>query len=101
MGRRQGISDAQLLDLADFEASAAFDERDKLVLRYAERMTRTPVDVPDGLFADLRRHFDEREMVELTSAIAWENYRARFDHAFGIESSGFTEGAFCPLPERR
>jgi hypothetical protein len=40
-------------------------------------------------------------MVELTSAIAWENYRARFDHAFGIEAEGFSAGAFCPLPEAR
>jgi hypothetical protein len=37
-------------------------------------------------------------MVELTSAIAWENYRARFDHAFGCDAEGFSEGAFCPLP---
>jgi hypothetical protein len=34
------------------------------------------------------------------AAIAWENYRRRFNHAFGIESQGFTEGAFCALPER-
>jgi hypothetical protein len=36
--------------------------------------------------------------VELTATIAWENYRARFDHAFGIEGEGFSEGAFCALP---
>ena len=42
-----------------------------------------------------------RQMVELTSAIAWENYRARFDHAFGIEAEGFSAGAFCPLPSAR
>jgi hypothetical protein len=40
-------------------------------------------------------------MVELTSAIAWENYRARFDHAFGIEAEGFSQGAVCALPVRR
>jgi hypothetical protein len=39
-------------------------------------------------------------MVELTSAIAWENYRARFDHAFGIEAEGFSAGAVCALPAR-
>jgi len=36
--------------------------------------------------------------VELTSALAWENYRARFDHALKIDAEGFSEGAFCPLP---
>jgi hypothetical protein len=39
--------------------------------------------------------------VELTAAIAWENYRARFDHAWDIGAQGFSEGAFCVLPERR
>jgi alkylhydroperoxidase family enzyme len=63
-------------------------------------MTKTPVEVQDGLFAELRAHFDEAQIVELTAAIAWENYRARFDHALGIEAQGFSEGAYCPLPER-
>ena len=37
-------------------------------------------------------------VVELTATIAWENYRARFDHAFGIEAEGFSAGAYCALP---
>ena len=87
--------------LADFESSPALSELEKLVVRYAAAMTGTPVDVSDELFNALRRHFNERQLVELTSAIAWENYRARFDHAFGIEAEGFSEGAFCPLPDRK
>jgi 4-carboxymuconolactone decarboxylase len=94
------VTEAQLLDLAAFETSPAFTELEKLVLRYTVAMTQTPVEVPDELFAGLRRHFDPRQMVELTSAIAWENYRARFDHAFGIESAGFSAGAVCALPAR-
>lgn len=70
------------------------------MLDYSAAMTRTPVEVPDELFAALRRHFDEAQLVELTAAIAWENYRARFNHAFGIEAQGFSDGAYCPLPER-
>jgi hypothetical protein len=62
-------------------------------------MTSTPVEVPDDLFAELRRRFDDAELVELTSAIAWQNFSARFDHAFAIEAEGFSAGAFCPLPE--
>ena len=101
MGRNEGISDQQLLDLAHFETSPAFSELEKLVLRYAVAMTNTPVEVPDELFAELRNHFSPQQMVELTSAIAWENYRARFDHAFGIEAEGFSEGAVCPVPVGR
>jgi 4-carboxymuconolactone decarboxylase len=95
------VTEQQLTDLAGYETSGAFSDLEKLVLRYAEAMTRTPVEVPDELFEALRKHLSPAQMVELTSAIAWENYRARFNHAFGIESEGYSEGAFCPLPAAR
>lgn len=63
-------------------------------------MTRVPVEVSEALFARLRERFSEAQLVELTSAVAWENYRARYDHAFGIEGENFTEGAVCALPVR-
>jgi alkylhydroperoxidase family enzyme len=72
----------------------------KLVLRYTVVMTLTPVDVPDELFDDLKRHFNSQQLVELTSLIAWANYRARFVHALDLKSEGFSEGAFCPMPEK-
>ncbi len=70
------------------------------MLEYADAMTRIPVDVSDALFSRLREKFSEAQLVELTSAIAWENYRARFDHAFGMEAENFAEGAVCALPVR-
>ena len=93
------MSEEQLGALASFEHSDRFTPLEKLVLRYAVAMTQTPVEISDEFFNELKQHFDNRQLVELTSAIAWENYRARFDHAFGIESAGFTQGAYCPLPE--
>ena len=72
------------MGLIDFEQSPVFSDLEKLVLRYAVAMTQTPVEVPEDLFQQLQEHFNARQLVELTSAIAWENYRARFDHAFGI-----------------
>ena len=94
------MTEQQLLDLAAFETSPAFTELERLVLRYAVAMTQTPVDVPDELFAALQRHFNPQQMVELTSAIAWENYRARFNHAFDIEAEGFSTVAACALRDR-
>jgi alkylhydroperoxidase family enzyme len=92
-GREAGISDAQLEDLASFEASAHFDHREKAVLRYAEGMTRTPADVSDAVFEDIRELFSTEQIVELTAAVALENYRARFNCALKIESDGL-----CTLP---
>ena len=100
MGREAGISEEQIRELSAYERSVAFSPLEKLVISYAVEMTKTPVEVPDALFAALREHFDEAQLVELTAAIAWENYRARFNHAFGIEAQDFSEGAYCPLPER-
>ena len=95
-----GITEEQLGDLSRFEASAHFNEDEKLVLRLAVALTRTPSDVPDDLYAALRNRFSERELVELSAAIAWENYRARLNRTFAVESEGFSKGKFCPLPER-
>ena len=87
-------------ELPRYGASGAFSTLEKVVIEYAERMTTTPVEVPDELFAKLRDHFNDAQLVELTAVIAWENYRARFDHALGVEAQGFSEGAYCALPER-
>lgn len=65
------------------------------MLQYADAMTHTPVEVPDALFNELRHRFSDAQLVELTAVIAWENYRARFNHAFGADSENFTEGAVC------
>ena len=84
--------------LVDFESSSEFSPVEKLALRYATALTATPTEVPDSLFAAMREHFDDRQLVELTGAIAWENYRGRFNHAFGCDAEGYSEGAYCPLP---
>ncbi len=86
--------------LADPERADVFDARDRTVLEYAAAMTTTPVNVPDALFTALREHLDPPQIVELTATIAWENYRARFNHALGMESEGFDEGAICAIPPR-
>ena len=100
MGRETGVTEAQLLDLAHYRESDAFTEREKLVLDLAVAMTRAPADVPRELVAALGVHFDEGQLVELAAAIAWENYRARFNRAFDVQSVGYSEGAACALPER-
>ena len=100
MGRENGISADQIANLSHYRSDFNFSELERLVLEYADAMTQTPVEVSDALFARLRARFSEAELVELTSAIAWENYRARFDHAFGIEAENFAEGAVCALSVR-
>lgn len=98
VGRKAGISAEKILAINDYAASPLFSELERLVLMYADLMTRTPVEISDEMFARLRQNFTEAQLVELTSAIAWENYRARFNHALGMESEGFSEGEVRALP---
>ena len=100
LGREAGLSDEQLQELPRWRESDSFSHVEKLVLEYAEGMTRTPAEISDELVARLREQFDDRQLVELTTAIAIENFRARFNDALGVEPSGFSEGAFCVLPDR-
>jgi alkylhydroperoxidase family enzyme len=99
IAKQAEITDQQLRELPNFHDSDAFDEDEKLVLEYAEGISRTPVEVSDELFARLRQRFDEAQIVELTYAAAIENLRARFNWALGITSQGYAEGAVCIRPE--
>ena len=94
-----GVSEEDLRALPLYAGSDRFDETERLVLDYATGMSRSPVDVSDALLADLRARFDEPQLVELTSIIALENYRARFNWAFGLEGQGFSDGAYCVRPD--
>jgi AhpD family alkylhydroperoxidase len=96
-----GVGEEDLRELPTYSSSDRFTPLEKLALDYATGMSRSPVEVPERLFEQLREHLDEAQLVELTSIIALENYRSRFNWAFGIEGQGFSEGSFCVAPEAR
>ena len=93
VGRQQGISDEHPAELVAFESDERFSEREKVVLRFTEGVTRTLAEVPDEVFDEMRRYFTTSQIVEITEAIALENFRSRFNRAFKIDSDGF-----CELP---
>ena len=95
IAREAGIGEEQLLALPEYRHSEAFDDLEKLVLDYATAISSTPATVSDELFAALREHFDERQLVELTNVIALENMRARFNNAFEMTPAGFSQGMVC------
>jgi AhpD family alkylhydroperoxidase len=99
IARRSGLTDEQLLALPRYRDSELFTDLEKLVMDYAVGMSRTPAQVSDALFAKLREHFDEAQLVELTHHIALENMRGRFNAAFGVGAAGFSEGMVCAVPD--
>ena len=86
---------AKLAEVATWRDSPLFSEAERAALDYAERMTITGKHVDDALFAELRRHYSEAQIVELTAAIAFENFRSKLNPALGVEAQGF-----CLIPPR-
>jgi AhpD family alkylhydroperoxidase len=97
--RNSGFSDEELLALPRYRQSDLFTEREKVAIDYAVAVMRTPVEVTDELFARMKEHFSDEQLVEITALLTLVNLD-RFNAAFGIGSAGFSEGMVCVLPDR-
>ncbi|HWD60049.1 MAG TPA: hypothetical protein VG308_17325 [Stellaceae bacterium] len=86
--------EAKLQAAANWRDSPLFSEEEQLALDYAERITTTGQRVDDALFAKLKSRFSEAQIVELTAAVALENFRSKFNPPLGIAAQGF-----CLLPD--
>lgn len=86
---RAGASEEKVRQVERAAESDLYSERERAALAYAEAMTITGRKVTDELFARVRAHFSEPEIVELTAAVALENFRSKFNTALGIEAQGF------------
>ena len=84
----------KLAEVTAWRDSRLFSEAERLALEYAERITYTDRKVDDALVDDLKKHYSEAQIVELTAAIAMENFRSKFNPALGIEAQGF-----CMVPK--
>ncbi len=76
-----GWSDDQIRAALLGNVGQGFAAPEILALRYADEMTRTPIDVDPQTLRELRRHFSQAEVTELTASIAHENLRSRFTDA--------------------
>ncbi|RTZ45674.1 carboxymuconolactone decarboxylase family protein [Candidimonas sp. SYP-B2681] len=82
---KEGMTQAQLDDLGQWESSSLFSDKERAVLNYTDTMTRH-VQVPDAVFAAVKPHFEPRQLVELTATIATYNMVSRFLEALQIHS---------------
>jgi alkylhydroperoxidase family enzyme len=89
-----GADEEKIREVPGWRESPRFSEMERAALEYAEAMTITGQRVGDELFARLRAFFDEGQLVELTAAVALENFRSKFNVPLGVESQGF-----CMLPK--
>ena len=63
-----------------------FSPAEAALLRLADAIAATPANVSDELFVDLRKHFSEEQLIELAASAAQENFRARWNRVFDVES---------------
>jgi len=91
-----GADEDKISEVPTWRESSRFSEMERTALEYAEAMTITGQRVSEELFGRIRSFFDEAQIVELTAAVALENFRSKFNVPLGIESQGF-----CVLPKPR
>ena len=85
MARRHGWTEEQLRDLTNFRNRSDFTDAEKAALELAERTTLDSNRVDDQFWKELRRYYDEGEIIELLAAIGLFNYFNRFNNALHME----------------
>ncbi len=77
--------------LLDFE-NGPFDEKEKAALAYAKQLTFDAHGIDDAMFARLRQHYDEGEIVEISAMAGMFNYFNRVNDALQVEPTKPGEG---------
>jgi len=80
---KEGSTQEQIAALRAWQVSPLFDAAERAVLAYTDSMTRE-IQVPDELFAEVQKHFDAQDLVELTATIAGYNLVSRFLEAMQV-----------------
>ncbi len=91
MGRKAGLSDEKLRAVPGNDLTP-FNDTERLVIELADALTDTPSNVSDELYARLRNQFSEEQLMQLGAQIAFENYRARWNRIFNVESDNLYQG---------
>ena len=92
MGRKAGLSDEKLRAVRGEDLSP-FNDTERLVIELADALTETPADVSDDFYSRLRKQFSEEQLMQLGGQIAFENYRARWNRLFNVESDNLYQGS--------
>jgi AhpD family alkylhydroperoxidase len=91
--RAAGETEQRLYALNAWRETPFFTDRERAALAWTEAVTLVAEDhVPDDVFELARKHFDERELVELTLVVAAINAWNRFAIAFRVVPGTYSPG---------
>ena len=80
----EGLTQEECDALADWRASNLFNARERASLAFTDASTRE-VEIPDDVFEELQRHFNERQIVELSVLVGTYNMHTRMCQALKID----------------
>ena len=84
MARRFGATEEEMRALETGDGNC-FSPREQAALKFAEALTLDSNNVPDELFASVRQHFSEGEIIEIVAVAGLFNYFNRFNNALQME----------------
>jgi alkylhydroperoxidase family enzyme len=90
VGVKMGVSAEKLADVLTYRESPHFSERERAALQFCEWITRDDLEVSEECLAQVREHFTEAEIVELTFIIGYQTFASKFAKAWRLAPQGFS-----------
>jgi alkylhydroperoxidase family enzyme len=81
----RGVDEAKIAAIWDFERSPHFDEAERAALRFARDASVVPNAVTTERFAELRRHWDDGEIVEILAVVALFGFLNRWNDSMATD----------------
>ncbi len=90
VGVTKGVPPEKLADVLTYRESPHFSERERAALQFCERITRDDLEVSEECLAQVREHFTEAEIAELTFIIGFQTFASKFAKAWRLAPQGYS-----------
>ncbi|SRR6266542_1102835 len=90
VGVKAGVPTKKLADVLTYGESPLFSERERAALQFCERITRDDLEVSEACLEQVREHFTEAEIVELTFIIGFQTFASKFAKAWRLAPQGYS-----------
>ena len=86
----------KLDELDNWENSTLLSDSEKAALAWTKAMSGAHCQIPEETHLELKKHFSEQQIMELTALVAFQNMSARFNAALDLPSQGL-----CEMPKKK
>jgi uncharacterized peroxidase-related enzyme len=82
---QRGVDEAKIAAIWDFERSPLFDDGERAALRFARDASLVPNEVTPAHFEELRRHWDDGQIVEILAVVGLFGFLNRWNDSMGTD----------------